>query len=138
MANSAVKKKKAMNEKHDIPSKTNSPSESDDEGSTDSHGATSTDKPRVPPVRRTSSAAMAPFITKFDLYEPEQYIVDEKNGTRSPARLEKIAIIGSGSWGTALARVAAINAAEREGFDPEVRMWVREREVFFPFNVIGP
>ncbi|KAF8910252.1 NAD-dependent glycerol-3-phosphate dehydrogenase C-terminus-domain-containing protein [Mucidula mucida] len=72
---------------------------------------------------------MAPFITKFDLYEPEQYIVDEKNGTRSPARLEKIAIIGSGSWGTALARVAAINAAEREGFDPEVRMWVREREI---------
>ncbi|KAK0189471.1 NAD-dependent glycerol-3-phosphate dehydrogenase C-terminus-domain-containing protein [Armillaria mellea] len=72
---------------------------------------------------------MAPFITKFEPYEPEEYVVDKKNGTKSPARLEKIAIVGSGSWGTALARVAALNAAEREGFDPEVRIWVREHEV---------
>ncbi|KAJ7593281.1 NAD-dependent glycerol-3-phosphate dehydrogenase N-terminus-domain-containing protein [Mycena floridula] len=72
---------------------------------------------------------MAPFITKFDLYEPEEYVFDKKSGARSPARLEKIAVIGSGSWGTALARVATINAAQRDGFDPEVRMWVREREI---------
>ncbi|PBK85760.1 sn-glycerol-3-phosphate dehydrogenase NAD+ [Armillaria gallica] len=72
---------------------------------------------------------MAPFITKFEPYEPEEYVVDKKNGTKSPARLEKIAIVGSGSWGTALARVAALNAAGREGFDPEVRIWVREHEV---------
>jgi glycerol-3-phosphate dehydrogenase (NAD+) len=100
--------------------------ESDDEGSVD--GAQGTDAPRAPPVRRTSSAAMAPFIAKFDLFEPT-VVVDHKNGTQSPARLEKVAIVGSGSWGTALARVAAINTAERDGFDPEVRMWVRERVV---------
>ncbi|KAG7443268.1 NAD-dependent glycerol-3-phosphate dehydrogenase [Guyanagaster necrorhizus] len=72
---------------------------------------------------------MAPFITKFEPYEPEEYVIDKKSGTKSPARLEKIAIVGSGSWGTALARVAALNAAEREGFDPEVRIWVREHEI---------
>ena len=72
---------------------------------------------------------MEPFITKFDPFHPTEFIVDPKSGHRSPARLEKVAIVGSGSWGTALARVAAINAAEREGFDPEVKMWVREREV---------
>ncbi len=88
------------------------------------------DEAPKPMVRRTSSAAMAPFITKFEPYEPEEYVVDKKNGIKSPARLEKIAIVGSGSWGTALARVAALNAAGREGFDPEVRIWVREHEVW--------
>ncbi|KAI5833160.1 NAD-dependent glycerol-3-phosphate dehydrogenase [Schizophyllum commune Tattone D] len=72
---------------------------------------------------------MAPFITKFEPFEPTEFVVDKKAGTRSPAKLEKVAIVGSGSWGTALARVAAINAANLEGFDDEVRMWVREREV---------
>ncbi|KIY48770.1 NAD-dependent glycerol-3-phosphate dehydrogenase [Fistulina hepatica ATCC 64428] len=69
---------------------------------------------------------MQPFITKFDPYEPTEYIVDAKSGTRSPAPLEKVAIIGSGSWGTALARVAAVNVAQQDGFHPEVLMWVRD------------
>lgn len=42
---------------------------------------------------------------------------------------EKIAVVGSGSWATALARIAACSALEKEGFDEEVRFWVREREV---------
>ncbi|ESK87262.1 glycerol-3-phosphate dehydrogenase [Moniliophthora roreri MCA 2997] len=107
----------------------NLPSDDEDERSTSSHDAISTSVPRPPPARRTSSVAMEPYITKFDPYQPEEYVVDPKSGSRSPARLEKVAIVGSGSWGTALARVAAINVAEREGFDPEVRMWVREREI---------
>ncbi|KAF5353662.1 hypothetical protein D9758_008625 [Tetrapyrgos nigripes] len=78
---------------------------------------------RPVPKRRSSSgviaAAMAPYVTEFDLYEPEK--VDGET--------QKIAIIGSGSWGTALARIAALNAAEKKGFNPEVRMWVREREI---------
>lgn len=41
----------------------------------------------------------------------------------------KIAVVGSGSWATALARIAAVSALEKEGFDEEVRFWVREREV---------
>jgi len=123
MANNAAKKvtKPSTNTTESNPQ---SEDEDDDEGD-----ATGTDKERPAPIRRTSSAAMAPFITKFDLYTPESFTIDQASGTKSPAKLEKVAIVGSGSWGTALARVAAINAAQHEGFEPEVRMWVREREV---------
>ncbi|KIY61597.1 NAD-dependent glycerol-3-phosphate dehydrogenase [Cylindrobasidium torrendii FP15055 ss-10] len=127
MANSAAKKQENMSQPKSATvsapsSKPTTPEESDDEEEDDIAR-----RRAKPPARRTSSAAMAPFITKFDLYEPDEFVV--KDGTRSPLRLEKVAIIGSGSWGTALARVAAINVAEREGFDSEVRMWVREREI---------
>lgn len=69
-----------------------------------------------PRSRRGSSPAMQPFLAKFQ----------EMDGT---GKIEKIAVIGSGSWGTALARLAAINATEKDGFDPTVNMWVRERQV---------
>ncbi|KAJ3778520.1 NAD-dependent glycerol-3-phosphate dehydrogenase C-terminus-domain-containing protein [Lentinula raphanica] len=65
---------------------------------------------------------MAPYVTEFDLYEPQS--ADDRE-----LPIQKIAVVGSGSWGTALARIAALNAAEKKGFDHEVRMWVREREI---------
>jgi glycerol-3-phosphate dehydrogenase (NAD+) len=44
-----------------------------------------------------------------------------------------VAIVGSGSWGTALAKIAAENVAARSGpdgdFEPTVNMWVREKQV---------
>lgn len=70
----------------------------------------------APKARRGSSPAMAPFLAKF---EP-------MDGT---GKIEKVAVIGSGSWGTALARLAAENAHEKDGFDETVNMWVREREI---------
>lgn len=46
-----------------------------------------------------------------------------------------MAIVGSGSWGTALAKIAAENVASRpDEFEPEVRMWVREKQVCTVFQ----
>ncbi|GAA6043961.1 hypothetical protein JCM8097_004890 [Rhodosporidiobolus ruineniae] len=67
--------------------------------------------------RRGSSPALTPFLAKFDEF------------TGEGDRLEKVCVIGSGSWGTALARLAAQNAVEKDGFDEEVRFWVRQREI---------
>lgn len=47
-----------------------------------------------------------------------------------PSGKHKVAIVGSGSWGTALAKIAAENIAARpDEFESEVRMWVREKQV---------
>jgi glycerol-3-phosphate dehydrogenase (NAD+) len=40
-----------------------------------------------------------------------------------------VAIIGSGNWGSAIAKIIGRNLLMKEGFDPEVRMWVFEEEV---------
>ena len=42
---------------------------------------------------------------------------------------EKVAIIGSGNWGSAIAKVVGRNVIESDEFDAEVRMWVFEEEV---------
>jgi hypothetical protein len=69
-----------------------------------------------PRSRRGSQAAMEPFLVPFEPFD----------GTGA---IEKVCVIGSGSWGTALARLAALNVVEKDGFDETVNFWVREREV---------
>ncbi|KAF5383891.1 hypothetical protein D9757_007380 [Collybiopsis confluens] len=107
--------------KQDHYRETKSSLSSDDESDVDENHP-----PRPPKTRRSSSgviaAAMAPYVTEFELYEPQT--TDDRQYP-----IQKIAVVGSGSWGTALARIAALNAAEKKGFHHEVRMWVREREI---------
>lgn len=42
---------------------------------------------------------------------------------------EKVAIIGSGNWGSAIAKIIGRNVLTKDTFDPEVRMWVFEEVV---------
>merc|ERR1711871_6705 len=45
------------------------------------------------------------------------------------ASKERVAIIGSGNWGSAIATVVGKNVKDRDGFDEEVRMWVFEEMI---------
>jgi glycerol-3-phosphate dehydrogenase (NAD+) len=44
---------------------------------------------------------------------------------------DKVAIIGSGNWGSAVGRIIGANVVEHRGFDHEVRQWVFEEKVQF-------
>jgi len=42
---------------------------------------------------------------------------------------EKVTIVGSGNWGSAIAKIIGRNVLERDEFDDEVRMWVYQEQV---------
>ena len=42
---------------------------------------------------------------------------------------EKVAIIGSGNWGSAIAKIIGRNVLAKDNFDDEVNMWVFEEQV---------
>merc|ERR1719231_391879 len=48
---------------------------------------------------------------------------------RGGAKQEKVAIIGSGNWGSAIAKIIGRNVLDREEFDDEVKMWVFQEQV---------
>lgn len=48
---------------------------------------------------------------------------------RSCSQKEKVAIIGSGNWGSAIAKVVGRNLLNLDGFEDEVRMWVYQEQV---------
>jgi len=49
---------------------------------------------------------------------------------RGGAAKEKVAVIGSGNWGSAIAKIVGRNVLDQpDKFDPEVRMWVFEETV---------
>merc|ERR1719199_2383500 len=47
----------------------------------------------------------------------------------SAASPHRVAVVGSGNWGSVAARIAAQNALRHPEFDDEVRMWVFEEEI---------
>jgi len=44
-------------------------------------------------------------------------------------RTEKVAVIGSGNWGSAIAKIVGQNVLDKPGFDKEVRMYVYQEKV---------
>merc|ERR1719453_2927218 len=42
---------------------------------------------------------------------------------------EKVTIVGSGNWGSAIAKIIGRNVLDRDEFDTEVRMWVYQEQV---------
>merc|ERR1719217_1294215 len=48
---------------------------------------------------------------------------------RGGATKEKVAIIGSGNWGSAIAKIVGRNVLDKEAFDDEVSMWVFQEQV---------
>jgi len=48
---------------------------------------------------------------------------------RGGAQKEKVCIIGSGNWGSAIAKIVGRNVLDRELFDDEVTMWVYQEQV---------
>merc|ERR1719387_1773288 len=48
---------------------------------------------------------------------------------RGGASKEKVAIIGSGNWGSAIAKIVGRNVIDRDEFDNEVKMWVYQEQI---------
>lgn len=48
---------------------------------------------------------------------------------RSQANKEKVAIIGSGNWGSAIAKIVGRNVLATSEFADEVHMWVYQEQV---------
>jgi len=48
---------------------------------------------------------------------------------RGGATKEKVAIVGSGNWGSAIAKIIARNVLALDGFDNEVKMWVFQESI---------
>ena len=42
---------------------------------------------------------------------------------------EKVTIVGSGNWGSAIAKIIGRNVLDRDEFDNEVKMWVYQEQV---------
>ncbi|KAK9597232.1 glycerol-3-phosphate dehydrogenase [Aspergillus fumigatus] len=59
-----------------------------------------------------------------------------KMGSLSPhLRKHKVAVVGSGNWGTAIAKIVAENTASNDSlFERDVEMWVFEEKVEIPKN----
>lgn len=76
---------------------------------------------RRPPLASFASASNA-ASRLFSMSPPPPH----ESPISSPPRKEKVALIGSGNWGSAIAKLIGPNVARFPEFDPEIRMWVYE------------
>ena len=51
---------------------------------------------------------------------------------RNTTMPQKVCIVGSGNWGSAIARIVGVNAREHAEFEEKVDMWVFEEQVDVP------
>jgi glycerol-3-phosphate dehydrogenase (NAD+) len=62
------------------------------------------------------------------------YLAAAVSGTRlehlrGGGRKEKVTVVGSGNWGSAIAKIIGRNVLERQEFEDEVRMWVYQEQI---------
>ena len=67
------------------------------------------------------------FVSKFQTEETPTLL--KAQIATMATKSEKVCIIGSGNWGSAIARIVGSNAARLEQFDATVNMWVFEEIV---------
>ncbi len=56
-------------------------------------------------------------------------MTEKNNEEKAMSKKIKAAIIGSGNWGSAIARIVGVNAREHAEFEEKVDMWVFEEQV---------
>ncbi|KAL3683270.1 hypothetical protein R1sor_001292 [Riccia sorocarpa] len=84
--------------------------------------------PSLSPVTTESPSSFLGSIFKdwrHLIYLP----IDKTIVATSGRGMDRIAVIGSGNWGSAAARLAASNARRLPDFQDEVRMWVHEEKL---------
>ncbi|ORY23220.1 putative glycerol-3-phosphate dehydrogenase [Naematelia encephala] len=85
--------------------------------------------PASPPTQALSEMDIGSTVTTPAVTRPSSPI-EALPASPLPSGKHRVAIIGSGSWGSALAKIAAENVwKHRDDFHREVRMWVREKHV---------
>lgn len=74
-----------------------------------------------------------PFLCRLTPYKPPALSFTSTKMTDTPYKIAspfRIAIIGSGNWGTAVAKLVAENCAEKPAlFQKQVNMWVFEEDI---------